>query len=58
MTQWFAVNNERLSSRIRLLLFSIFSLTTRMMKYAYSTHGLHHFERDCSYTEEGIWDSK
>lgn len=38
MRNWLAIKNERLSSRIRLLLFSIFSLTTGLMKCAYSTH--------------------
>lgn len=50
-SQWFAIINERLSSRIRLLLFSIFLLTTRMMTCAYSTHKLQHFERDFSIQE-------
>ena len=57
-SQWFVINNERLSSRIRLLLFSIFLLTTRMMKCAYSTHKLHHFGRDRSNTGKGIWNSQ
>lgn len=29
-----------------------------MKKSAYWNHRLHHFERDCSYTGDGIWDSK
>lgn len=57
-SQCFVINNERLSSRIRLLLFSTFLLTIRMKKSAHWNHKLHHFERDCSYTGDGIWDSK
>lgn len=58
MRNWLAIKNERLSSRIRLLLFSIFSLTTGLMKCAYSTHEWHYFGSSCSYTGERIWDSK
>lgn len=54
----FAINNEKLLSRIRFLLFLTFLLIIRMKKSDYSNHKLHHFERDCSYTRHGIWDSK